>query len=78
VESVPLPSEDNVISAGQVGWDGDLVVVAVLALMLFPDLEPLHFVDGLVTVVCEVDKAVSNVKCIKLKGDALRLSGLKR
>jgi len=78
MESVPLPSEDNVVSAGQVGWDGNLIVVVVLAFMLFPNLEPLHFTDGLVTIIGEVDKAVSYVKCIELQGDALRLSGLKR
>jgi hypothetical protein len=78
MESVPFPSEDHVVSAGQVGWDGDLVIVAVLALVLFPDLEPLHLVVGLVTIVCEVYKAVTNVKCIELKSDALRLSGFKR
>jgi hypothetical protein len=76
VESVPLPSEDNVLSTGQVGWDGDIVFGTVSAIMLLPDLEPLLLGIGLVTIIAEVDEAVADVKDSELDGNALGSASL--
>lgn len=77
VESVPLPSEDDVLTGRQVRWDGDIVVVAALAVVLLPDFEPLLVAIGLVSIIGKVDEAIADVRSGELKSDALRLTSAK-
>jgi len=74
VESIPLPSEDHVSSTGQVGRNGDTVVCYFVTFVLCPDLEPLHFTFGLVSVIGKVNEAITRVNGIELECDTLRLS----
>lgn len=70
VKGVPLPSHDRVSGAGEVAGDCDREkVILATAVMLLPDLKPFHLRLILVSIICDVEEAVTRMSSHKGKRD---------